>query len=397
MKILIVGMARSIHTARWINQFRESGWEIHLFPSFDNGTSHPILCNTIVHHSFYSPKDNLGSNLKLNGISIGSKKLSLLFRILLKRFFPKYREQQLSRVILQIKPDVIHSLVVDTGGYLTLQSKNTFVGKFPPWIVTNYGNDLFFYGRLAEYKPKMLAVLKSCKYFCTECERDKFLAINEYNFTGKVYSTMYSVGGGWDLKSVQALRNQIKPSDRKIILVKGYQHLRGRAYVALRALERCKDILDGYTIVIFGADPIKDISFLGEWFTFNTGISVIIEEQTNDYDSILKLQSSARVTIGLSITDGVSNSFLEALIMGSFPIQSVSSNTSEWITDGITGFGVPPEDPEVIEKAIRIALADDKMVNSAAVRNWETVSKRLDEVIMYNKAVEMYNDAIRLN
>ena len=48
MRILFVAMANSIHTARWINQLADQGWDIHLFPVEDKGI-HPDLRNLTTH------------------------------------------------------------------------------------------------------------------------------------------------------------------------------------------------------------------------------------------------------------------------------------------------------------------------------------------------------------
>jgi len=47
--------------------------------------------------------------------------------------------------------------------------------------------------------------------------------------------------------------------------------------------------------------------------------------------------------------------------------------------DGQTGILIPPEDPEVVTKAIQRALADDKLVDKAARLNWQTAQKYLEK------------------
>jgi len=76
--------------------------------------------------------------------------------------------------------------------------------------------------------------------------------------------------------------------------------------------------------------------------------------------------------------------------MGSFPIQSWTVYSDEWIEDGRTGILAPPEDPEVIEAAIRCALADDELVNQAAEENLQTCRERLDYNFLKAKAIELY-------
>jgi glycosyltransferase involved in cell wall biosynthesis len=80
--------------------------------------------------------------------------------------------------------------------------------------------------------------------------------------------------------------------------------------------------------------------------------------------------------------------------MGSFPIQSWTSCGNEWIEDGKTGILVPPDDPDVIENAIRKALTDDNLVNNAAEKNWLTSVERLNANSLKRKTIEFYKRAI---
>jgi glycosyltransferase involved in cell wall biosynthesis len=82
--------------------------------------------------------------------------------------------------------------------------------------------------------------------------------------------------------------------------------------------------------------------------------------------------------MGLSMSDAISTSFLEAIVMGAFPIQSCTSCANEWVTSGETAFLVPPEDPQVIADALRRALVDDHLVDKAAEMNNKMLRERLD-------------------
>ncbi len=76
--------------------------------------------------------------------------------------------------------------------------------------------------------------------------------------------------------------------------------------------------------------------------------------------------------------------------MGSFPVQSFTACADEWIEDGVTGLLVPPDDPEVVEAALRQALTDDRMVDSAAATNRIIAAERLDHRILKPMAVGIY-------
>jgi glycosyltransferase involved in cell wall biosynthesis len=78
------------------------------------------------------------------------------------------------------------------------------------------------------------------------------------------------------------------------------------------------------------------------------------------------------------------------MIMGAFPIQSYTSCADEWIENGKTGLIVPPEDPEIIAVAIRRALTDDALVDSAAEENMRVATERLDQSIIQPQVIAMY-------
>ena len=386
MRLLIVAMSDSIHTARWISQISRKGWHISIFPSIDNGIVHPLLDNVHIYNSIYCNSVYKHRNLKQSGLNFINSDLAKLGRLLLKRKLPNYRLFQLVHVIKKFKPDIIHSMEIQHAGYLTLAAQKKIGSEFPPWIVTCWGSDIYLYGRLSEHKPRIKEVVSLCDYYFCESTRDLGLAKN-FGFKGD-FLPVFPIAGGFDLKLISRLRDSNPVSKRRKIMLKGYQTWAGRALVGLRALERCADVLSEYQVAIYSASP--DVVIAAKLFSNSTGIPVtIISNDTPNID-IIKLHGQSRISIGLSISDGVPESFLEALVMGSFPIQSLASSANEWIEDEKTGILVPPEDPEIIEKAIRKALSDDKLVDEAAETNLKTAHERLDFDVLKQKTIDIY-------
>ena len=390
MRLLIVAMSESIHTARWINQVADQGWDIHLFPSVDNGILHPEMKNITVYHSVYACQKEKDISVKLQGLQLFYNPFAVLARKTLSKFFSKYRTVQLGRLINKLKPDIIHSLEIQHAGYLLFESRKFTKNKFPMSIVTNWGSDIYLFGRLSKHEPKIRAVLESSDYYSCECKRDIELA-RKYGFKGKVLPVFPNTGG-FDLEAVSKLRSDGAVSERKKIMLKGYQGWAGRALVGLRALERCADILAGYEIVIYSTS--KEVLVAAELFSKSTGVQTTIIPKGTPHHEILKLHGKARISIGLSISDAISTSLLEAIVMGSFPIQSWTSCGNEWIEDGKTGILVPPDDPDVVENAIRKALTNDNLVNNAAEKNWLTSAERLNANSLKRKTIEFYKRAI---
>lgn len=385
MRVLIVAMGHSIHTARWINQISDQGWDIHLFPSIDYGKVHPDIENVTVHHTVYGAQIN--KKVKIKGFPLYYGPAVFIVNAVLKKIIPNYRVLQLKRLIRKLKPDVVHSQEIQHGAYLTLETKRKIKDKFPPWIVTNWGSDIYLFGRLSEHEPKIREVLASCDYYSCECKRDVGLA-REYGFKGEVLP-VFPNAGGFDIEFVSSLKRPAKVSERRLVMLKGNQSWAGRPLVGLRALERCAEILKGYEVAIYAAS--KDVIIAAELFTKSTGVPTRIIPCNTAHKEMLKLHGQARISIGLSISDAISTSLLEAMVMGSFPIQSWTACANEWVEDGVTGLIVPPDDPDVIEKAIRRTIIDDELVNSAAELNWQTVLERLDHNKLKAKVMDFYS------
>jgi len=386
MRILVIAMSNSIHTARWISQIADRGWDIHLFPSIDCGLLHPDMKNITVYQTFYAHDRSVGHNVTLHGIPVLSEHLANATTLLLKKLKPGHQLKRLVRLIGNIRPDIIHSLEIQAAGYLTMEAKRILRGSFPPWIVTNWGSDIYFFRRFPEHEKKIREVLSSCDYYTCECERDVALA-HEYGLKGRVLSVMPNAGG-IDLGFAAGLRRHGATSARRVIMLKGYHSWAGRALVGLQALESCVDLLSGYTIAVYSVSPA--VAKAGKRFEKMTGIRTKIIPKGTPHAEILGLHGSARLSIGLSVSDGLSTSFLEAMAMGSFPIQSWTACADEWIEDGKTGLLVPPEDPLAVAQAIRHALTDDEMVDHAAEKNYRTVEMRLDHALLKHKATELY-------
>lgn len=387
MKILIVAFSDSIHTAKWINQMKDNNWNIFLYPSIDNGILNNEISSISIFQTFY--KKNKISNNKIYGISVSSDKLRNILIKIIRNIFPLFHLRRLVGIIKKLKPDVIHSMEIQHAGYLVLDAKKILKNNFPKWIVTNWGSDIYLFGNLKEHKNLIREVLKNCDFYSCECDRDVKLG-REFGFEGKIFK-LESNAGGFNLEDIKKTRKLMITSKRKIITLKGYQGIFGRALVGLIALERCADIIKekGMKIVVFSAENYPDVKIACELFFKKTNIQIEIIPQIS-HNKILMLHAKSRISISLSISDANSTSMLEAMAMGSFPIQSNTSAADEWLINNITGFIVSPEDPEKIASMINIALENDELVDKASEINLEAISNRLDEKILKKDIYNLY-------
>lgn len=419
-KILFVAMQMSSHTARWINQIADQDFDIHLFPVNDM-LVHPELRGVTVHRPWFvvhpklvlksifrDPKvlfgrlGELEAGLHPNRLPVKAIYPLPVLRLMLPYLNEIKRVQLgesdamapaaygpavLSRLIRKLKPDLIHSLEFQHCGYIVLRAKELGGEDFPQWLATNWGSDIYYYRHFEKHRSQISRLLRNIDYYSCECVRDVALA-RELGFAGKVMPVMPNAGG-LDISLAKGLRNIQQTSRRRIIMVKGYQHFVGRALTALDAVERCAPALKDYQIVVFSAST-EVHERVDELRNF-VGLNIRILPQAN-HEYMLRMFSRSRIYLGVSLSDAISTSLLEALAMGAFPIQTNTSCCNEWIEDGVSGFEIPADDVAVIADRLHRAVVDDALVDRASAINWETARTRLDQSFLKQKAISFYDE-----
>jgi len=389
LRILFVARPYSVHTARWINQVADCGWDLHLFPASED----PLHADCRNLTTYYIERDPRAHNHQTVRKRVlwplpfsGYRVRRLAERVLPARWSD--RAEWLAYIIRQLKPDLIHALEFQAAGYLVARTRRLMRNDFPPLIVSNWGSDIYLYGPLAAHNERIKELLAAADYYTAECRRDVQLAF-DYGFRGSVLPVL-PVAGGFD---VRRMRQHIQPgltSARRVVALKGYQHWAGRSLVGLRALELSADALreKNLSVAVYAANH-SDVEIAVERMAHVTGLNVEIVPQ-GTHEDMLRLHGRARVSIGLSISDALSTSALEALIMGSFPIQSNTSCLPEMVEENVGALMVPPEDPEAVAAAIRRAVCDDQLVDNAAALNAAVAFEKLDESVVRPQVIELY-------
>ncbi len=390
MRILFVARAVSIHTARWISQLYGLGWDLHLFDMLGS-FPHPEL-RDITEYSLLFPR-------KLQPFARGRVSYGHPFFIqhgldpfplsligyFTRRIF-RNRVKRLAKLIQEIKPNVIHSIEMQAESYPLLNTRRHLGGDFPvPWILSSWGSDIFYYRNFPEHLNKIEAVLRACDYFIPDCQRDAALA-QQHGFCGEIPG-VYPGPGGFHLEEMQKLISHEPVAQRRIIAVKGYQGWAGRALVVLDALCQCADVLKDYEIVVYLADPLvaEKVKRIRRLRQLNIRVM-----PRSPFQDLIKLFGQARLAISVNITDGTPSAMLEAMTMHAFPIQSNQDSIREWITDGVNGLLIDVNQPDSISHALRRAIRDDDLVETAAQINDHLVYERIDNKVIQPQVIAMY-------
>ena len=389
LRILFVAQAVSIHTARWISQLREQAWDLHVFDML-GGLPHAELGGVTEYSLLLPRRIPLAASEPSYGhpyfLARGWDPFPLsLLGFIARRLF-RQRRRLLAARIRALRPDIIHSFELQTESYHVPPVADMLGGSLgAPWIVTTWGSDIFHFQKFPEHLGAIKQLLARCDYLIPDCRRDEILA-REYGFRGQVPLILPGSGG----YPVQAMRRQMTPgpiANRRLIMLKGYEGWAGRASNALAALEMCRDLLPGYEIIVYAASP--GIATHVDQIRSQHGLDIRVLPR-RPHREMLQFFGGARLAIGVNATDGVPNAMLEAMTMGAFPIQSDTESTAEWIIHGENGLLVEPGKPGQIAEAIRRGLLDDSLVDTAAERNVQLVTERLDASVIQPQVVEMY-------
>ena len=364
MKILFISM-HSVHASRWIENLVGTEHELYWYDILDRG-KFINLDNSVI--QFFGMRKRKVPYIK--GEYFLSKKTPKLYKLILP-FLQATPNEELDRIIHEVNPDIIHSFEMQSCSYPILKTMNKF--KSIKWIYSCWGSDIYYYKDLKNHKNKIYNILKRVDVLHTDCIRDYNLAC-ELGFKGE-HAGVIPGGSGYHLENFQ--KEQTLYTDRKIILVKGYEHKFGRALNIIKALEEIEQSLNEHKIciIVFGGhQKVRD-------YINNNNLNFTVygrSELTNV--EILNLMGRAKIYIGNSISDGMPNTLLEAIIMGAFPIQSNPGGvTSEIITDYQNGICIDaPEDIIEIKNKILWAINNSDILSNANILNQEIAKKHLD-------------------
>ena len=373
--VVLVCMVDSIHVARWIAQFEPTEVRFILFPSGPNRRVHPKILEMIENGKRFE-----------NQITIApfGGKLSLPLWALDRFFNDRIRGLLLRRILKITLPDFVHALELQHAGYVTIRALAD-KSISTPFIATNYGSDIFWFQRFPKHKAKIQLILGRADLYSAECQRDYLLAKN-FGFDGVKLPLGPNAGG------IELARDQLNfqaPSKRKTIAIKGYHGWVGRALVALDAVESLQHELRDYEIVVYSANlkVARRAIQIGRKLALKVSVH---KKNSLSHQEVLGIFSKARIYVGLSLSDGISTSLLEAMSMGAFPIQTSTSCADEWITPGKSGVLIRSLNADEVLSAMELGLKDDALVDEAVEINKEALRSKANPEALKQSAKAFY-------
>jgi glycosyltransferase involved in cell wall biosynthesis len=274
--------------------------------------------------------------------------------------------------------DAIHLLETQHAGYLYLQSIRS-VGKSLPVGLSVWGSDLAWFNKSKRHNKRIGKVLENTDLLFIECCRDIELAL-EFGYRGGFTPPIPASGGVASAEAFLAEQENLLPSERKKIVVKGYTGFVGRARTALRVIEKNANRLENYSIDVYSASFATVVRLWA--MRRRTRLRIHGHRKKSlTHSEVLQLFRDARVSMAVSLSDGLPGSFREAVWTGAFPIESNGSCVNEWMTSSNDCIIVDPENIESISSALLRAIQDDTMVDNARTANRRLAEKFTTENI----------------
>ncbi len=376
-KVLLIGIANSIHTARWIEQFKNQPIEITLIPSTARRRVHPQI------HALLRSEQELVLKLPwlFYAISIPTGIVDLFFKgramgYILRIWLRRYNNYF----------DVVHAMELQHAGYIMETAITRSTGERV--IISNWGSDIYWYQQFPRHKKRLKKLMEISSHYSCECHRDIGLAAS-LGFKGQSFEVQPNAGP-ISSNNIEKGRSAIVASERKRIMVKGYTGFVGRADIALAAIGMCAEELKNYEVCLYSSDSRS--RRIARRLAKDQGITIkLLRKYELTHDEMLQYFRDSRLYIGISMSDGISTSLLEAIASGTFPIQTDTSCADEWITHGLNGFIVDFNKTEDIANFIKRALSDDDLVNSAARINFEVAEARLSPAALKDSHLQFYS------
>jgi len=371
-RIFIIGMFDSIHFVRWLDIFRNEEIDFLLFPSSPHRKIHSGLEELL--ESPATASYRLSRWPSLSGLP-----LWLLDRVFLNRL----RSLLAVREILSFKPHLMHAVELQNAGYLASLTYAKLKSSKPIFLATNYGSDIFWFSRFPRHAKRIRTLLSRLDRYAAECERDVRLA-KTFGFRGQILPVQPNSGGFSEDILSSAL---LGPELRGTILVKGYHGWAGRAHLALFALESLQEELQNYEILIYSCN--SSTKRLAMRIAKRSRLQIrTYRKGALSHEEMLSKFSRALVYIGLSRSDGISTSMLEAMALGAIPVQTSTACCDEWFEG--SGVAIATLDTDEIAKGVRQAI--NLALNSdSASKNREIIRTKASRKEVSKNALTFYH------
>jgi hypothetical protein len=394
-RILFVGLGENSHTHAWIDLLQDASFNVRLFSMPTGIPPRDWNVRTYV-TSYENPPLDPQTRARLYPANSAAR----FARRQTGRVFGMPTQLSLAgnwlaRIIRQWRPDIIHTLGIVQGGEFYLNARRTFqlegIGK---WVLqTRGGSDLTLPSLDPQRRRQLADVLRECDQLI--CDNDEDLRIAaELGLRDEQRASIAPLPGtgGIDIESLREKWQGAPSSRRAIVWPKAYDSAWGKMLPSFEALKLCWDSIQPCEVHLLS---MAEESFMWFWT-----LPENIRRSCRTYErvprsQVLDLMTGARIMLAPSLTDGVPNSLYEGMAAGALPIVSPHVTLTPVVKDPENVLFARNLYPHEIAEAIKRAMTDDQLVDSAAERNLGLLRRIADRAVIRPRVIAFYEGLIR--
>jgi len=396
MHILITADGRSPIAINWIRMVLDAGHMVTLV------TTYPCQKIPGVEHI-------IPLHVAFGSLAGGGSSPSSALRRLVRRFRPLFQAarntfaplgmeragRQFSRLVEQVKPDIVHALRIPYEGIL---ASHTPPGI--PLVVNIWGNDFTLHANSSRMLGRLTTgTLRRADALMADTRRDLRLAVR-WGFDSTKPALALPSAGGIDLEQVGAavplpFRQEVFakiPKDIPWVV-----NPRGiRAYTRTDVFfQSIPLVLNRWQNVRFLCPGMENRKEAEDWVQ-RLGISDHVHLlPVLSQDDLWRLFSRSVMSLSITMHDGTPNTLLEAMACGSLPIAGDLETLREWITPGVNGLLVDPNQPQAVADAMLLGFTNPQLFRTAAEINRNIILERAETRMVREKLQKFYQEILQ--
>ena len=396
MHILITADGRSPIAINWIRMVLDAGHMVTLV------TTYP--CQEIPGVEHIIPL-----HVAFGSLAGGGSSPSSALRRLVRRFRPLFQAarntfaplgmeragRQFSRLVEQVQPDIVHALRIPYEGIL---ASHTPPGI--PLVVNIWGNDFTLHANPSRMLGRLTTgTLRRADALMADTRRDLRLAVR-WGFDSTKPALALPSAGGIDLEQVGAavflpFRQEVFakiPKDIPWVV-----NPRGiRAYTRTDVFfQSIPLVLNRWQNVRFLCPGMENRKEAEDWVQ-RLGIDDHVHLlPVLSQDDLWRLFSRSVMSLSITMHDGTPNTLLEAMACGSLPIAGDLETLREWITPGVNGLLVDPNQPQAVADAMLLGFTNPQLFRTAAEINRNIILERAETRMVREKLQKFYQEILQ--
>ena len=383
MHVMLVADGRSPTSRHWVQAVLALGHQVSLVSTFPCEFIPGTQATYILPLAFAGMAGNQVSGDKVvPSVPQRSKAIIRQFRslFLAGRYFLgpltlPYYAHYFKLLVNEVKPDLIHALRIPFEGMLAAYAPPEY-----PLAVSTWGNDLTYHGHGSPLMRSFtIRTLRRADALLADTQRDLRLGWQWGFDPGKPILEVPG-GAGIDLVEMHQVSSDLSvdslPPDAPLVInPRGFRPGSVRNDIFFQSIPLVLARSPGVFFVCSGmAGQPEALSWVRKLKIDKNVRLLPYLSQPQLWD----LFKRSKILASVSAHDGLPNSFLEGIACGCFPVVGDIESLRAWISPGVNGMLVPPDNPQSLAEALLVVLDHPELITAAAEQNLLLIRQRAE-------------------